>query len=74
MVLVPIARAAAGPANSADQTHFETYVVRPGDTLWQVAQGHDVAEDPRSGVQILLRLNPDAASLQPGMTLRIPVD
>lgn len=45
------------------------YVIKPGDTLYQIALKHKV------GVQSLIRLNPqlsDPNKLQPGMVLRIP--
>lgn len=73
-VLLPVARAAAGPAGGTHAARSHTYVVQAGDTLWGIAQDQELAGDPRAGVQILLRSNPSAAALQPGMALRIPAE
>jgi LysM repeat protein len=44
-----------------------TYVVRPGDTLWDIAHDHDVTVKAIMGVNSL-----DDATIQPGQELRIP--
>jgi LysM repeat protein len=48
------------------------YVVRPGDTLWSVAQ-HTYAGDPREGVWKLQQTNHlDSATIVPGEKLVLP--
>jgi hypothetical protein len=44
-----------------------TYVVRPGDTLWDIARDHDVTVKAIMGANSL-----DGATIQPGQELRIP--
>jgi len=48
-----------------------TIVVRPGDTLWAIAERIDPGADPRPVVDELVTLN-GSAQLQPGETLRAP--
>jgi LysM repeat protein len=49
-----------------------TYVVRPGDTLWALAQRY-YAGDPRQAVWKLERVNGLAsASIVPGQRLSVP--
>ena len=49
-----------------------TYVVRPGDTLWSVAE-RTYAGDPREGVWKLEQRNHLAsATIRPGQTLVLP--
>ena len=49
-----------------------TYVVRPGDTLWTVAE-RTYAGDPREGVWQLEQLNHLAtAAISPGEKLLVP--
>ena len=49
-----------------------TYVVRPGDTLWTVAQ-HTYSGDPREGVWKLERRNHlPSATIAPGEKLVLP--
>ena len=48
------------------------YVVRPGDTLWSVAQ-HTYAGDPREGVWKLQQRNHlSSATIVPGEKLVVP--
>jgi LysM repeat protein len=48
-------------------TSSETYVVRRGDTLWEIARRHDTT------VRQLLELNDrNSATIRIGETLRIP--
>lgn len=50
----------------------QAYVVRPGDTLWTVAE-RTYAGDPREGVWRLERLNHLAsATISPGEKLLVP--
>lgn len=49
-----------------------TYVVRPGDTLWSIA-AHSYAGDPREGVWQLQHVNHLAtATITPGERLVLP--
>jgi LysM repeat protein len=49
-----------------------TYVVRPGDTLWTVAE-RSYAGDPRQGVWLLEQRNHlDGATIVPGEKLVLP--
>jgi LysM repeat protein len=50
----------------------QTYVVRPGDTLWTIAT-HSYAGDPREGVWLLEQRNHLAtATISPGEKLVLP--
>jgi nucleoid-associated protein YgaU len=50
----------------------ETYIVRPADTLWSIAEQR-YGGDPREGVWKLQRANHlDGATLQPGEKLLLP--
>ena len=50
----------------------QAYVVRPGDTLWTVAE-RTYAGDPREGVWRLERLNHlESATISPGEKLLVP--
>jgi Tfp pilus assembly protein FimV len=49
-----------------------TYVVRPGDTLWAIAQRTAPARDPREVVYQLVRDNHLHGQLQPGQRLSLP--
>lgn len=50
----------------------QTYVVRPGDTLWSVAE-RTYAGDPREGVWKLQQRNHlDGATIVPGEKLVVP--
>jgi nucleoid-associated protein YgaU len=50
----------------------EQYVVRAGDTLWELAAAR-YGGDPREGVWHIRRRNSlDARTLQPGMVLYLP--
>ena len=49
----------------------ETYVVRPGDTLWAIA-AERYAGDPREGVWKLQRANRLGTTIRPGQRLLVP--
>ena len=59
------------PGRSPTLVSSRTIVVRPGDTLWAIAQRLDPGADPRPVVDELVALN-GSAPLQPGETLRAP--
>jgi nucleoid-associated protein YgaU len=60
-------RAAGGSAEAGGR-----HVVKPGDTLWQIASDH-YDGDPRSGVwRIQERNGLTSGALVPGMTLYLP--
>ena len=68
--LIGLALLAARTSQSAGPERF--YRVKPGDTLWSIAE-HHYAGDPREGVWKLERRNRLAgALLQPGQRLVLP--
>ena len=74
LILVCIAALAVGLAarGSNGAGPKRTYVVRPGDTLWTVAE-HTYAGDPREGVWKLQQRNGLAsATIVPGEKLVVP--
>jgi LysM repeat protein len=74
MILVCVAALAVGLAarGSSGAGPKQTYVVRPGDTLWSVAQ-RAYSGDPRQGVWELQHRNHLAtATIVPGQTLVVP--
>jgi membrane-bound lytic murein transglycosylase D len=71
LATVPAARSARAPAAAAIETSspsLKLYTVRPGDTLYAIAQRY------RTGVDALRSLNRLSANtiLQPGVKLRLP--
>jgi hypothetical protein len=49
------------------------YTVRPGDTVWRIAQRlGSPGSDPRPLVDAIVRQNAGATTLTPGLTLSIP--
>ena len=74
LILVCVAAVAVGLAarGSSGAGPKRTYVVRPGDTLWSVAQ-RAYAGDPRQGVRELQHRNHLAsATIVPGEKLVLP--
>ena len=74
LILVCVAAVAVGLAahGSSGAGPKRTYVVRPGDTLWAVAQ-RTYAGDPRQGVWELQQRNHLAsATIVPGQKLVVP--
>ena len=69
VIAVAVGLAARGSSGAGPK---RTYVVRPGDTLWSVAQ-RTVAGDPRQGVWELEQRNHLAsATIVPGEKLVLP--
>jgi LysM repeat protein len=61
---------AVRPSSGAGQP--QTYVVRPGDTLWSIASAR-YPGDPRDGVWRLERRNGlGSPTIRPGQRLRLP--
>ena len=74
LILVCVAAVAVGLAarGSSGAGPKRTYVVRPGDTLWSVAQ-HTYAGDPRQGIWELEQRNHlTSATIVPGEKLVVP--
>ncbi len=72
VLVVPVARAAAGTETSQAPPRAHRYVVQPDDTLWGIAgRTH---ENPRYGVDEILEANAgvDVGGLHPGQILLIP--
>lgn len=70
----PGALATLGP-NDAPRTPAVRHVVRPGDTLWDLAVRYGGGRDPRSVVDSIEAANAlEAPALVPGQLLRIPLD
>jgi LysM repeat protein len=63
-----------GPSGAAAQRSTGPVTVRPGDTLWSIAERVAPGTDPRAEVAELRRLNglagPDGVRLTPGQVLR----
>ena len=63
---------AVAARQSSGAGHPQTYVVRPGDTLWSIATAH-YADDPREGIWKIERRNGlPGATIQPGERLVLP--
>ncbi len=74
LILFCVAALAVGYAarGSAGAGPRQTYVVKPGDTLWTIAS-HTYAGDPREGVWLLQQRNHlGTATITPGEKLVLP--
>jgi nucleoid-associated protein YgaU len=73
VVLLALLLAALGAARPTSGAAPETrYVVKPGDTLWQIADAR-YASDPREAIwQIVRRNHLDGAVIVPGQVLTLP--
>ena len=74
LVLVSLAAVLtlAAPRPTSGAAAEEAYVVRPGDTLWQLA-AERFHGDPREGVWVIRERNALAGGgLRPGMLLYLP--
>ena len=74
VAVVLLLLASAGEATS-DVTETVQYRVQPGDTLWEIAADHGPVDvDRRRVVATIERINNlDAATLQAGQVIEIPV-
>jgi LysM repeat protein len=75
VVVVLLLLASASQA-TGQVTETEAYRVRPGDTLWRIAETHGPAgQDPRSVIAVIERINglDGGGVLQAGQVLEIPV-
>lgn len=74
LIILCLAALAVGYAahGSAGAGPRQTYVVKPGDTLWSIA-AHKYAGDPREGVwEIQQRNHLSSATISPGEKLVLP--
>lgn len=69
-----LAEAGAPARDPIRRMAFHRYVVRPGDTIWSIAQhASEPGADPRVLAQRIVDANRvDAGALLPGQALRIP--
>jgi nucleoid-associated protein YgaU len=68
----PVARAVTGGPD-AQTVSRSSYVVRPGDSVWDIAERVAPGADPRPLVDAIVETNGvDPSSLIPGQTLVIP--
>ena len=69
---VPAARALG---SGSEPVSSSRYVVRPGDTLWSIAERVSPGTDPRPVVDAIASANGvDPGLLVPGQTLVLPTD
>ena len=72
LLVAAILAVAVAARQSSGAGRTQTYVVRPGDTLWAIASAH-YAGDPRQGVwEIEHRNRLGSAELQPGQRIVLP--
>ncbi|WP_165950466.1 LysM peptidoglycan-binding domain-containing protein [Actinomadura sp. GC306] len=66
---------AGGREDRAPVAH-ETVVVKPGETVWEIAVDADPDDDPQLVVQRILDLNGMGGdpTVRPGQQLRLPAD
>jgi nucleoid-associated protein YgaU len=70
---LPAAAAAMRPGGGQEPA-TTTYVVRPGDTLWEIAERVGGRRDPREVVTSIARASRvEPGSLEPGQVLIVPV-
>jgi Tfp pilus assembly protein FimV len=64
---------AVGLGGAQSSPQVRTYVVRPGDTLWSIADRFEPDRDPREVVyELTLANDVEAGSLVPGRRLVVP--
>ncbi|MEW1974770.1 LysM peptidoglycan-binding domain-containing protein [Microbacterium profundi] len=66
---------ALASGDSSTPVSFDTVTVMPGDTLWAIAEDVAPAEDPRTVISEIQKLNAlNGGSLQVGQQLAIPAE
>ena len=61
-------------AESLTKVEYQTVEIKPGDTLWEIAAEYMSDTEIRQAVHQLCELNEtDAAQLQPGQVIKVPV-
>lgn len=69
----PVRDAISGPSAGPVPVSRGTYLVRPGDTLWAIAERLAPGEDPRALVDAIVDANGlDGRTLESGVTLVLP--
>ena len=69
----PMAGALARHQDGSVRAPAQAYVVRPGDSVWSIAERFGGGHDPRNLVDaIVARNHVDPGSIVPGQTLLIP--
>ena len=72
LLIAAILAVAVAARQSSGAGPTQTYLVRPGDTLWAIALAH-YAGDPRQGVWEIEQRNRLASdTLQPGQRIVLP--
>lgn len=69
MITIGVVRAVGSSEQAVDLP--ATYVVEPGDTLWQIARGFDLDVDVRVVVDELAAAN-GGSTIRPGQRLAVP--
>ncbi|EFC82112.1 LysM peptidoglycan-binding domain-containing protein [Parafrankia sp. EUN1f] len=72
-LVLSLALVTASQAFTATPVDCQAHVVRPGETLWEVARGIDPEADTRAVVRRLMSLNDlPTVDLVPGQPLCLP--
>ena len=79
LVLVAVLTSGGGPAVAGSEpgaaATADLVTVRPGETLWSIAQRESPGVDPRKTIARILDLNAlDSAAVQAGSVLLLPAD
>lgn len=57
----------------AEALRFESYIVHPGDTLWDIAEQYTNGADPRELIYEIQVYNGINADIRPGEEIKIPI-
>ena len=60
--------------SKSEKNSYKTYVVKQGDTLWQIAKKTSPNEDPRKTCYKIQKVNNITTVIHPGQELIIPVE
>lgn len=72
VIAILVGSGPSGIAPAATSRAPETVVVRPGDTLWEIAERYSPREiDPRAYLDVLVRAN-GSPTVVPGQKIRLP--